>query len=441
MFQDIMRNRQGRRDKAVNQVVRRVLEQVVYRQELGMKYTTFDFARKTNAAADEKWRGAERNTHMKPRVIPTTVEELLLFNASDNLQAVGRAVGFITMRHQLAGRIGLNTTVLSEDLPMPDATLQDNEREADASENDDKDESHAVDSEEEGQPPKRQRMDANDAIVPVAEEEESIEQLTCFGMLKSRPGGIKSLATYVEKGGTKVSPTSFAVTLHSCEECPETGALIVDGQPRAMGSSGMRAVVVDSLNPGLSLPALYASMHGHINQGQPSLRMSLLVTMRGSRMDLHVALDKMLQARAVGGRHGVVEGDVSSWPWATLVESGFVKINSIDVSDVSRRNHVYKQISTSQEMHACVLSLPLSLYIYIYIYKYIQVSIDPIGIEEHDHGHHLRKQMSYIYCARSSASGRPLYAGAGQVFARQRLVMATDAKRHQESRGAAATCY
>ena len=348
LFQDMMRNQQGRRDKAVNQVVRRVLEQVVYRQELGMKYTTFDFARKTNAAADEKWRGAERKTHMKPRVIPTTVDELLLLNASDHLQAVGKAVGFITMRHQLAGGIGLNTTVLSEDLSMPDATLQDNEGEADASESDGKDEGDAVDSEEEGQPPKRQRMDANDAIVPVAEEEESIEQLTCFRMLKSRPGGIKSLATYIEKGGTKVSPTSFAVTLHSCEECPETGALIVDGQPRAMGSSGMRAVVVDSLNPGLSLPALYASMHGHINQGQPSLRMSLPVTMRGSQMDLHVALDKMLQARAVDGRHGGVEGDVSLWPWATLVESGFVKIVSTDASDISRPNHCCKQINTWQ---------------------------------------------------------------------------------------------
>ena len=59
----------------------------------------------------------------------------------------GEPLFFFTMRHQPAGGIGLNTTVLSEDLSMPDATLQDNEGEADASENDDKDESDAVDSE------------------------------------------------------------------------------------------------------------------------------------------------------------------------------------------------------------------------------------------------------------------------------------------------------
>ena len=79
------------------------------------------------------------------------------------------------------------------------------------------------------------------------------------------------------------------------------------------------------------------------------------------------------------------------------------------------------------------------IYIYIYIYISMQVSTDTIGIEKHDHGHHLRREVSYIQRARSSASGRPLYLGVGQIFARQRLDMATDAKRHQESRGAAVT--
>ena len=57
----------------------------------------------------------------------------------------------------------------------------------------------------------------------------------------------------------------------------------------------------------------------------------------------------------------------------------------------------------------------------------MQVSTDTIGIEEHDHGHHLRREVSYIQRARSSASARPLYLGVGQIFARQRLDMATDA--------------
>ena len=103
----------------------------------------------------------------------------------------------------------------------------------------------------------------------------------------------------------------------------------------------MRAMVVEEFRPQCSLQTLCDSVHGHVNDGPPSLRLSLPIRIDGSQLDLHTALNNMLQARAVVGRDDNVEGDVALWPWASLVESGFVKVLSTDDLNTSRRLYFY----------------------------------------------------------------------------------------------------
>ena len=99
----------------------------------------------------------------------------------------------------------------------------------------------------------------------------------------------------------------------------------------------MRAVVVEDISPRCPLQTLCESVHGNVNHGAPSLRLSPLVGMEGYQLDLRTALNDMLRARAIAGQDGTVEGDDSLWPWVSLVESGFVKVLSTGDSDISRR--------------------------------------------------------------------------------------------------------
>ena len=114
LFQEAMKEKGTQKEKAVSNMLRQFLEQVVYRQELGIKYSTFDIARKVQSAKDNAWRAAERKASMKSRAIPTSVEELLLLNAGDHVRAVGSAFGYITMPDCHTSGIELETTTLHE---------------------------------------------------------------------------------------------------------------------------------------------------------------------------------------------------------------------------------------------------------------------------------------------------------------------------------------
>ena len=339
LFQEALRVKTTRAEKSVNDVLRGFLEQVIYRQELGIKYTSLDIVRKVNEAADNRWRAAEKKATAMPRAIPTTVEELLVLNAKDHLQAVGPSAGYITMPDRPGSGIQFQTASLLDEIDTHDVEQEGNDESGDdVPEGEVANESPAVDLDED-HVPKRRRID-EDAIVPADEDMESGPNLICFKVLKTRPGSMKSLQSFIERGGSKLAQSTFAVAYHSCTSCQETGALIVEERPRVVGPSGMRAMVVEDFRPQCSLETLSESMHGNVNDGPPSLRMSLPISMEGSELDLHNALDNMFKARAIVGKDGSVEGDASSWPWASMIENGSVQVLSTDDSNISR--HVYR---------------------------------------------------------------------------------------------------
>ena len=115
-------------------------------------------------------------------------------------------------------------------------------------------ESPAVDLGEE-HVPKRRRID-EDAIVPADEDMDCGQNWICFKVLKTRPGSMKSLQTFIARGGSKLAQSTFAVAYHSCTTCRETGALIVEERPRVVGPSGVRAMVIEHFRPTCSLETL-----------------------------------------------------------------------------------------------------------------------------------------------------------------------------------------
>ena len=44
----------------------------------------------------------------------------------------------------------------------------------------------------------------------------------------------------------------------------------------------------------------------------------------GSQMNVHDALTKMFEARAVPGKEGFVQGSAVEWPWANLLAADYV---------------------------------------------------------------------------------------------------------------------
>ena len=62
LFQEALANKTRREEKPVHDMLRGFCEQVVYRQELGMKYTTCKVASKVNEAMYNRWRAAKKQS-------------------------------------------------------------------------------------------------------------------------------------------------------------------------------------------------------------------------------------------------------------------------------------------------------------------------------------------------------------------------------------------
>ena len=131
LFQEALRVKTAGAEKSVNDVLRGFLEQVIYRQELGIKYTSLDIVRKVNGAADNRWRAAEKKATAMPRAIPTTVEELLVLNAKDHLQVVGPSAGYITMPDRPGSGIQFQTASLPDEIGTHDVEQEGNDESGD----------------------------------------------------------------------------------------------------------------------------------------------------------------------------------------------------------------------------------------------------------------------------------------------------------------------
>ena len=62
LLQEALANKTRREEKPVHDMLRGFLEQAVYGRELGTKYTPFEVARKVNAAMDNRWITAEKES-------------------------------------------------------------------------------------------------------------------------------------------------------------------------------------------------------------------------------------------------------------------------------------------------------------------------------------------------------------------------------------------
>ena len=326
--------------------LRNIFEQIIYRQELGIKYESYDTIRKFNEKRSRARKVEEIRGRNKQVVLPTTAEELLLLTSGDHLRAVGQSFGAVTMPDWSLHGMRLETLASdnfiglhAEEVEDPDAM----NLEEDDGDNDDHE--PVGDSDDDDVAAKRLKTQHDTAIVPALEAEPVKAPICCFKVLKSQPGRIQSLSTFIHHGGDVIGQSAFAVTMHGCSK--ETDGLIMDHLPRAAGASGMQEMVVEDFYPGMCLPTLRSSVMGHYNDGanddgRPTLRLSLpigdydaLTQMLGSRLIVHDVLTQLLAVRAVPGKEGFVEGSGLDWPWGTLLAQNDVRVLGGDICDES----------------------------------------------------------------------------------------------------------
>ena len=97
LVRDMMQVKGHKDQPEVIDNIRRIFEQIIYRQELGIKYESYNTIRKLNEKTSRARKEAEVREKKKTVVLPTTADELLLLTAGDHLRAVGHSFGAITM--------------------------------------------------------------------------------------------------------------------------------------------------------------------------------------------------------------------------------------------------------------------------------------------------------------------------------------------------------
>ena len=87
-------NVKGYQDQAVFSInLRLIFEQVIYRQELGIKYESYNIMIRFNESNKNRARKeVEIRARNKQVVLPTAADELLLLNPANNLRTVGQFV-------------------------------------------------------------------------------------------------------------------------------------------------------------------------------------------------------------------------------------------------------------------------------------------------------------------------------------------------------------
>ena len=91
-------NVKGYQDQAVVSTnLRQIVEQVIYRQELGIRYESYNIMRRFNESKSRARKEVEIRATDRQVILPTTADELLLFNSANHVRTVGQSFGAITM--------------------------------------------------------------------------------------------------------------------------------------------------------------------------------------------------------------------------------------------------------------------------------------------------------------------------------------------------------
>ena len=279
-----------------------VLEKLVYRMDVGMKYESFRVAKKHAEKADERRKKEVGRGAPKPVQLPTSFENLLLMNSQEHLHARGAEFSVIAMPQTVAS---LEMKSLQELLQREVAVAEENVQEGDV----------------------EQRAGAI-----VQADVEAPPEMVCFKVLKGNPVKGKSITTFVHQGGSVLSQTDFAVTLHNPVHDVGGGpelldTLVVDMCPRVVSEvSQARVLVVQGFNPGDSLQTLVSSVKGWSSDKRTAALPLFQLPIQGDKKLVSDAISELFTRNAFEGLSASITVDVHSEPWARLLQLEYIQI-------------------------------------------------------------------------------------------------------------------
>ena len=360
MFMELFKAQGDEPAKKVTQFIRSLLEKIVYRQELGMKYEGFGIAKRLAERQDERSKTEVGRKAQKVSTLPGSVEEVLLMNTPGHLQFVGGTYGMITMPERTDGQIHLEGSTVEQAL-HGDVPVEEEASRRDIAMED-------LDS-------KRRRLSELSAVVAQAQREEHAREdvrddlppkQCCFRVVLGRPTQGKSISTFIYHGGAVLKPTDFAVTLHVPFATASADTLSVDLCPRVLSScSASRVFIVQGFNPGRSLDTLLASAKGwHTPAGSKPKPWFHLPIGDLDGKAVNDAVLELFDSNALRGHDSALDVDLRNKPWAQLLQHEFIQVvddgNSISspapevhIARVQLTDKAMASLSTGVAFDAC----------------------------------------------------------------------------------------
>ena len=315
-----------------------LLERIIYRQELDIKYEHFPAA-KGIAERDDAQRKKIMGRGAKSTPIPTSVDQLLLMNAKDHLASRGKDFGMITVSGEiqlearsveslLHGVGGLEGNAVSSVGNVGMDEVEQDRRELDEAAANIADVEQQIIAREDARDNARQRR-------------------YCFKILGGCPGRVRTMATFIPEGGGVLDQQDMAVTFHNEMHDVAPGGLAVDLTPRQLGAN-TRVMVMQSFNAGCSLETLVDSVVGWSAEPGATPEAIFQLPVSGvSAQDIHAAVRDLFEHHALEGTDNYQEADVQTEPWSTLLRNRFVTTLGEDPAKVQLTRSALRSLTTA----------------------------------------------------------------------------------------------
>ena len=323
VFNDLMNARTW--TPATSAMVWRLLQQLVYRQEIAVKYEKLDSARALNVNMDKQ---TKKGKQKKPIAdIPTSGEQILLRNAWAHVVSKASECAYITLPSRDDGQVQLDLHSLEAEL-YPEAlepAVHDKDELGHQKANE------RIGEESLPHPKKRKLQDkhVDESAIMLAEPhaEESAEVASnrfCFKILHATAGRIKTIGTFVHQ--SVKAQDDVVVTLHQVYETSTADELHMQMQPH-VSNVGQHAQVFIARDfiPGCCLKTLTLGVLGWSATSSPDARYSVPLSHDVSIDAVHATIDYLLKMRAIQGSVILGSGDDSTEPLRTMIQDGYVQ--------------------------------------------------------------------------------------------------------------------
>ena len=276
----------------------RLLERIIYRQELAMKYERYPMARRQHAAAEAEIKKSLEVPQLKRnRAVPACLGDVLLSNSYSHLNNVAHEHNVIVAPVRMDGET-LFEVASVEAMLFPEELLDFEVLQSDQEE---------VDGQRPSRQSKRHRLDnfgSMDEVVDDAMEENiaqaQVKDKQAFRVVSRGAGRVKTISTFVKNTGPKLQYDDIAVTFHKIVASSES-EVVTCMQPEPTNEKhSSHVLIVNAFNPGSSFDQLKDAVVGWSHSKKlPEARYSFPIDADSAAM--HDCIATVLRQDAVPG--------------------------------------------------------------------------------------------------------------------------------------------